>query len=845
MKNLGTLNNLLHLNLDSNNFFQVNDIMRSMTAFPSLRFLSLGRSMLEGTLFANELPNLPDLKVLILGENFLNGTLPIEALASFHHLEVLDLSYNNFVGSIPSTVKSLSSLKVVSFAYNNLSGSLSNQGLCELKNLYELDLSHNMFDGKLPECFNMLTSLKFVDISSNQFTGILMPSLIANLTSLEYIDFSHNKFEGSFSFSSFSNHAKLEFVAFISDNDKFEVETEEPIGWIPMFQFKVLVLSNCNINKPKGSIVPGFLLHQHKLKKLDMSCDSLEGEFPSWLINNNTMLEVLNLTDNSFGGMFCTLLYRNPNTRWLDLSGNHMIGPIPSDLQKSIPYIIYLNLSRNSFNAAIPSSFGDLSVLDILDLSHNELYGELPIGLFTKLSRLSVLKLSNNSLHGEILLGNLNMTDGGRLHLDSNYFSGTIGNMSTLSKLTILDIRNNLFSGLIPCQISNISTLSDSFWFLDISENYFSGPIPSCLNFQRMVHLHLASNKFTGSIPNSFRNLTRVLTLDIHNNYLSGRIPKFLGDLSSLRILLLGKNNFSGSIPRRLCRLTNTSLIDLSSNFLSGSIPSCLQNINGPSDHAFTKTGYMYDWSGSFSSYRYSNVLNKGLVVDDYIFKIQDEVQFTTKTLSLAYRGNALDIMSGLDLSSNRLTGDIPEELGLLTEIHVLNLSHNRLTGHIPVELSNLANIESLDLSFNNLTGKVPSELIKLNSLEVFNVSFNNLSGTLPEMKAQFGTFSKESYEGNPLLCGPPLEKKCIFGTQETHSSSEEGNDEKWHDMDMTSFYGSFSSTWFVFLLGFATLLWVNPYWRRRWLELVEEYMYTCYYFLYDSVKKISMHFFK
>ncbi|KAJ0586669.1 putative leucine-rich repeat domain superfamily [Helianthus annuus] len=67
-----------------------------------------------------------------------------------------------------------------------------------------------------------------------------LPSLIANLTSLEYIDVSHNKFEGSFSFSSFSNHTKLEVVELTSDNDNFMVETEEPIGWTPMFQLVVL-----------------------------------------------------------------------------------------------------------------------------------------------------------------------------------------------------------------------------------------------------------------------------------------------------------------------------------------------------------------------------------------------------------------------------------------------------------------------------------------------------------------------------------------------------------------------------------------------------------------------------
>ncbi|KAL7619342.1 hypothetical protein Lser_V15G01243 [Lactuca serriola] len=268
---LSRLKRLESINLSGNRFNK--SIISCLTALPSLKILDLSWSItsLQSSFPVQEFVKLPDLEVLLLIGNSFNGTLPMEAFASFQHLEVLDLSGNWFVGSVPSAIQALSSLRALSFARNKLNGSLPNHGFSKLKNLHELDLSGNMLHGTLPQYFNNLSSLRFLDISSNQFTGTLVPSLFANLTSLEYVDFSHNTFEGSFSFSSFSNHSKLEVIRFSSDNDKFEVETEEPIGWIPLFQLEILELSNCYMNKTKGRVIPGFLLHQHKLRELDMN----------------------------------------------------------------------------------------------------------------------------------------------------------------------------------------------------------------------------------------------------------------------------------------------------------------------------------------------------------------------------------------------------------------------------------------------------------------------------------------------------------------------------------------------------------------------------------------------
>ncbi|APQ17814.1 leucine-rich repeat domain-containing protein [Maribacter hydrothermalis] len=85
-----------------------------------------------------------------------------------------------------------------------------------------------------------------------------------------------------------------------------------------------------------------------------------------------------------------------------------------------------------------------------------------------------------------------------------------------------------------------------------------------------------------------------------------------------------------------------------------------------------------------------------------------------------------------LVLDSRNLTGEIPAEIGNLTELEWIDLGRNNLTGEIPAQFGNLLKLERLNLRTNQLTGNVPSELGKLSNLEVLLLNSNNLTGALP-----------------------------------------------------------------------------------------------------------------
>ena len=111
-----------------------------------------------------------------------------------------------------------------------------------------------------------------------------------------------------------------------------------------------------------------------------------------------------------------------------------------------------------------------------------------------------------------------------------------------------------------------------------------------------------------------------------------------------------------------------------------------------------------------------------------------------------------------IDLSENGLIGNIPVELGNLTNLKVFNLASNQLTGGIPVQLGNLTNLEVLKVSGNRLTGNIPAQLENLTNLKELNLTSNRLTRKIPAELGNLTNLVLLYLSNNPLTGEIPVE---------------------------------------------------------------------------------------
>ncbi|XP_078150625.1 receptor-like protein EIX2 [Carex rostrata] len=322
--------------------------------------------------------------------------------------------------------------------------------------------------------------------------------------------------------------------------------------------------------------------------------------------------------------------------------------------------------------------------------------------------------------------------------------------------------------------------------------------------------------------------MSYIRAIDIGENYLSGELP--INIESNINMLLARENMFGGPIPEQICQFRYLIILDLSHNNLFGEIPSCIIDMGSiDNPDPYNSTGLVDGDVSRVGKLNFSDA--------NFLLHIRYEVHMDAKVLpnfglEMIYKGRSYYYLEHIllmecliDLSSNKLIGNIPKNIGRMNWLTTLNLSNNHLSGAIPNSISNLHQLESLDLSHNSLIGEIPRALIELTFLTSFSVAYNNLSGPTLGVEAQFISFDNSSYEGNPNLCGAPLSRSCgpTLGTTQP-SPNEMSHDRRYEGTDILILFGSFSLFFVVSFWGFTVVLYFKRNWRYALFTMVDWY---------------------
>ena len=242
---------------------------------------------------------------------------------------------------------------------------------------------------------------------------------------------------------------------------------------------------------------------------------------------------------------------------------------------------------------------------------------------------------------------------------------------------------------------------------LNLAGNFFNySLIPSEFgNFKTLTHLNLSNSYFSGKIPYEISQLSSLVSLDLSGNYaLIIETPvwkRVVDNLTLLRELLLDWTDMSSIRPNSLMNLSS-SLTTLSLHYcdLRGKLEInilCLPSIQT------LDLGSNYNLQGSLP---YSNCNSSGSLK----FLDLSGIRFSGE---LSDSISSLKSLKHLNLYSCNFTGSIPTSLGSLTQITHLRLEGNEFTGSIPSSLGNLTQITYLDLSYNSFRGEILLPLFK------------------------------------------------------------------------------------------------------------------------------------
>ncbi|PIM98818.1 Leucine-rich repeat protein [Handroanthus impetiginosus] len=553
-----------------------------------------------------------------------------------------------------------------------------------------------------------------------------------------------------------------------------------------LFNLSYLEKLNLAYNNFHKIQIPKGLSNLANLTHLNLACANFAGQM---LVQNLKELKELYLDSvhiSAQGKNWCYAISSSlPDLRILSLRYCELSGPIISSLLE-LPSLSVLQLDGNNLVSAVPDFSANFSRLTTLSLADCSLFGPFPEKIF-EIPTLQNLVLSANVLLSGSFPQFLRDGSLSTIALGDTNFSGPLPDfISNLTMLSTLDLSDCNFSGPLPPSIGNLTELT----YFDISDNNFTGSIPLFHLSKKLRYVAASRNSLTGSLSSMhFEGLSNLVYICLEQNLLSGNIPSSLFALRSLKLLLLSENEFHGQV-QELSNLSSSSLefLDVRYNHLEGPIPKFFSKLEKLKTLLLSSN--KFNGTVQLEMFKIPSLSTLELSHNDLFVQLTDSDSSLPLFPNITQLGLASCKLQrfpnlprqsrlwNLDLSSNQLTGEIPNwiwEIGngsftflnlsnnllhgfqkpyKFPSLNSLDLHSNRFHGELPIPPSSsfyvdysynyftsslpndighfLSNAYFFSVSNNNLTGEIPPSICSANPLDVLDLSANALTGGIP-----------------------------------------------------------------------------------------------------------------
>ncbi|MED6131550.1 hypothetical protein PIB30_010870 [Stylosanthes scabra] len=705
-----SLFSLVHIQyLDlSDNDFNHSRIPSRICEFSQLRYLNLAQYS-ENTFFGEVPPQVSHLRNLLILDlrSYRLRVIPPNPINKLQlkkstlrsliqnatSLEALGLDFVTISSSIPDMLTNLTSLRKLSLFQCELYGEFQIEKFFKLKMLNVLGLSGNKLSllPGISSSNETLPPIQQLGLRSCNLHGEIS-SWIMNLTNLSYLDLEDNNLQGQIPHS-FFRLVNLKTLSLGSNSFQGQIELDMFLKLRRLIRLDLSFNKLTLLNK-KGSYSN---VTMPPLEFLYLSSCNISGEFPSWIMNLTSSLSLLVLEDNNLRGEIPHSLFTLENLEALSLEYNLLEGQLDLEMFLKLKMLTDLGLSYNKLSLLTEKDSTNVTLPPLQDLSLASCnLVEFP-PFIRELDQLESLNVENNDLKTipSWMWRKKNLLV---LFASGNSLTGRISPlMCNLKSLVVLEFAYNNLSGVIP---SCLGSFSQSLQALMLQGNKLVGHIPQAYApGSNLMMIDFSNNTLKGKLPRALVNCKRLEFLDVSHNGINDSFPYWLSTLPELKVVLLRSNEFHGAImcPSR-CTFPKLHIIDLSHNEFSGNLaPEIFKNLKSMTASKISQLQYENN-TVSFSDHRYDDIFysftmsNKGVVMD------YQELQQDFYSLL------------AIDLSSNKLVGEIPNVLGDLNRLLLLNLSNNMLSGNVPLSFGKLSNLEALDLSCNDLSGQIPPQ---------------------------------------------------------------------------------------------------------------------------------------